>query len=69
MAQTILLQGGRVMDVARGIDRVADVLVQNGTVVAMGVEARQAAYDEAFDVAGCVVLPAFVDLCASLREG
>ncbi len=69
MGQAILLQGGRVMDVARGIDRVADVLVQNGKVVAMGIEARQAVYDEVHDVTTCVVLPAFVDLCASLREG
>lgn len=67
--QRVLLQGGRVVDVARNIDRIADVLVENGAVIAMGTEARHAKYDFSHDVSDCLVLPAFVDLCASLREG
>lgn len=67
--QRILLQGGRVIDVARRIDRIADVLIQNGTVLAMGTEARTAEHDQVHDITNCVVLPAFIDLCASLREG
>lgn len=67
--QRILLQGGRVFDTARCIDRVADVLVENGCVVAMGSEARSMSPDVVYDVTGCMVLPALIDLCASLREG
>ncbi len=67
--QRILLQGGRVIDMARRIDRIADVLVIDGCVVCMGTEARTAEHDVVHDVTGCVVLPAFIDLCASLREG
>ena len=67
--QRVLLQGGRIIDMARRIDRIADVLVVDGGVVAMGTEARTAEHDAVHDVTGCVVLPAFIDLCASLREG
>lgn len=67
--QRVLLQGGRVIDIASGIDRVADVLIANGRMEAMGAEARAGAYDSVQDIKGCLVLPAFVDLCASLREG
>ncbi len=67
--QRILLHGGRVIDVARSIDRITDVLIENGCVVALGAEARAAEYTQQQTITGCLVLPAFVDLCASLREG
>ena len=65
----VLLVGGRVIDVASGIDRITDILVENGRMLAIGAEARAATYDAKEVVTGCLVLPAFVDLCASLREG
>ena len=40
MSQAVLLQGGRVVDVASNLDRVMDVLVENGRMVAFGSEAR-----------------------------
>ncbi|HNL35984.1 MAG TPA: dihydroorotase [Agitococcus sp.] len=69
MSQAVLLQGGRVVDVASNLDRVMDVLVENGRMVAFGSEARAMHHQQIKDISGCLVLPAFVDLCASLREG
>ncbi|PTQ91092.1 dihydroorotase [Agitococcus lubricus] len=67
--QRTLLVGGRVIDIAANIDRVADVLVDNGRMVAMGAEARAAQVTHVQEIHGHYVLPAFIDLCASLREG
>ena len=69
MSQAVLLQGGRVVDVASNLDRVMDVLVENGRMVAFGSEARAMPHQQVQNVTGCLILPAFVDLCASLREG
>ena len=62
-----LIRGGRVLDPGSGRDDVADVLVEDGRVVA--VEARLDAADaQVLDAAGLWVGPAFVDLHAHLRE-
>ena len=62
-----LIRGGRVLDPGSGRDDVADVLVEDGRVVA--VEARLDAVDaQVLDAAGLWVGPAFVDLHAHLRE-
>lgn len=59
----LVLRGGRVVD-ATG-ERVADVLVRDGLVVAVG-EGLEAA--TTLDASGCVVAPGLVDLHAHLRE-
>jgi dihydroorotase len=58
-----VIKGGRVVD-ATG-DRVADVLVQDGLVAAVGRRVEGAAV---LDAAGCMVVPGLVDLHAHLRE-
>jgi dihydroorotase len=64
----ILIRGGRVIDPAGGVDAIADVLLLEGRVTAVGpkLDARDGA--EVLDAAGCVVAPGFVDLHAHLRE-
>jgi dihydroorotase len=67
---TLLLTGGRVIDPAQGIDRVADVLLRDGKVAAVGESAKvQAGHDvEQMDVTGKVVCPGLIDLHVHLRE-
>jgi dihydroorotase len=63
----VLIRGGRVIDPANGLDRVADVLVRNGVVAAVETAlAREGA--RMVDARGCIVAPGFVDLHAHLRE-
>jgi dihydroorotase len=63
----ILLRGGRVLDPATGFDAVADLLIADGRVVALGSGLR--AEDAlAIDATGCWVAPGFIDLHSHLRE-
>ena len=61
---SVLISGGRVLDQTG--ERVADVLVDDGIVTAVGVDLGRA--DEVLDATGCIVAPGFVDLHAHLRE-
>ena len=63
----LLVRGGRVLDPADGRDGIADVLVEDNRIAAVGVglEAEGAMIVEA---AGCWVAPGFVDLHTHLRE-
>jgi dihydroorotase len=67
---TLLIRGGRVVDPAQGIDRVDDVLVRDGLVVAIGQGAGQTLgkADETIDAAGLVVAPGLIDMHVHLRE-
>jgi dihydroorotase len=67
MPERLLFTGPRVIDPFTGHDEMADVLIEGGTVAAVGagVEADDA---EIIDVAGCVLAPGLVDLHAHLRE-
>lgn len=67
MSERLLLRGGRVIDPARGLDDVLDVLLVDGRVAELGARlARQGA--DLLDVAGRVVCPGFIDLHVHLRE-
>ncbi|MGH2729499.1 MAG: dihydroorotase [Actinomycetota bacterium] len=62
-----LLTGGRVVDPASGRDAVADVLIRDGVVAAIGTETA-ATDSEVVDATGLVVAPGFVDLHTHIRE-
>lgn len=64
----ILLQGGRVVDPASGLDTLADVAVAQGQVVAIGAAPAGFVADTTLDAQGCVVAPGWVDLSVRLRE-
>jgi len=68
MTRPLLLKGGRVIDPARGIDQVADVLLQDGKVAATGSGLGTPDDLEIRDVSGCVVAPGLVDVHVHLRE-
>jgi dihydroorotase len=67
---TLLIRGGRVVDPAQGIDRIDDVLVRDGLVVAIGQADAQpiGKADETIDATGLVVSPGLIDMHVHLRE-
>lgn len=58
----LVLQGGRVMDPATGLDSVRNVAIRDGKIVAISAEPLQGS--EVVDVTGKVVAPGFIDLHA-----
>ena len=64
----ILIQGGRVIDPARGFDEKADVALANGVVVAINNVASDFVPERVIDASGCIVMPGLVDLAVRLRE-
>jgi len=68
VAQTII-EGGRILDPAHGVDAVGNVLVDaDGAIVAVGADVRAPEGATAIDAAGLAVLPGLVDLHVHLRE-
>jgi dihydroorotase len=67
---SLLISGGRVIDPANRFDAVADVLVVDGKVAAVGTDlAKQApAGHQVFQAANLVVCPGLIDLHVHLRE-
>jgi dihydroorotase len=61
----LLIRGGRVVDPSQGIDRVDDVLVENGTVTRIGGDGSA---EESLDATGLIVCPGLVDMHVHLRE-
>ncbi|MEI6036309.1 MAG: dihydroorotase [Planctomycetota bacterium] len=66
MHQTLVLRNGRVVDPSQGIDRIDDVLVRDGLVVAIGP--AETGTDETIDATGLIVAPGLVDMHVHLRE-
>ncbi len=67
---SLLLAGGRVIDPASRFDAVADLLVSDGKIAAIGegASAQKFADLERVDVSGLVVCPGLIDLHVHLRE-
>jgi dihydroorotase len=67
---SMLLTGGRVIDPANRFDAVADVLVVDGKIAAVGpgLAPGAPAQIQRFDADGLVVCPGLIDLHAHLRE-
>jgi dihydroorotase len=68
-----LLRGGRVVDPSQGVDEVADVMIRDGKVDAIGARIGNApvasdASIEVLECAGLVVSPGFIDVHCHLRE-
>lgn len=64
----ILIQNGRVIDPASGLDQVCDVALAAGRIVGLGRAPAEFAPTRRIDASGCLVLPGLVDLAARLRE-
>ncbi|MBA3624908.1 MAG: dihydroorotase [Methylibium sp.] len=64
----ILITQGRLLDPASGLDRVGDLAIDGGRIVALGAAPRDFTPDRSFDASGLVIAPGLVDLAARLRE-
>lgn len=64
----LVLAGGHVIDPATGRDEVADVLLRNGLVEAIGRNLGTPDGAETLDCAGAYVAPGFIDVHCHLRE-
>ena len=62
-----LIKGGRVIDPANAIDKIADVLVEDGKIAAVG-ENLQAEGAQVVEAAGKIVSPGLIDMHVHLRE-
>jgi dihydroorotase len=66
MAQ-LLIKNGRVIDPASATDKIADVLIRDGVIAAVGA-GLEATGAEIFDASGLIVTPGFIDMHVHLRE-
>ena len=64
----ILIKNGRLVDAASGLDRVGDLAIAAGRIVAVGEVPVDFDAQRVIDATGLVVAPGLVDLCARLRE-
>lgn len=64
----LLLRGGRLLDPAAGVDRVADLLLVDGRVEQIGEDLTAPTDGDVYDASGKIVAPGFIDLRARLRE-
>jgi dihydroorotase len=65
MSSSLAIRGGRVLDPGRGLDTIADVLIENGRIAKVGAALAAAHVIEA---EGLVVCPGFVDIHCHLRD-
>ena len=64
----ILIQNGRVIDPASGLDQKADVAIAAGRIVAIGQAPAGFQANRTLDATDALVAPGLVDLSARLRE-
>ena len=64
----LLIKGGRLVDPASGLDRIGELAIAGGRIVALGEVSRDFTAERTIDAAGLVVAPGLIDLAARLRE-
>lgn len=60
----LLIQNGRVIDRANGVDGIGAVAVLDGRIAAVGRDAEGSAAETVIDAAGCIVTPGLIDIHA-----
>ena len=61
----LLLKGGRIIDPPQGLDKVADLLIEDGRIAKIGENLKA---DHVEDVSGKIVVPGLIDMHVHLRE-
>ena len=64
----ILIQGGRLIDPASGLDQIGDLAIAAGRIVGVGKVSSDFDAQRRIDARGLIVAPGLVDLAARLRE-
>ncbi len=64
---SLVIRNGHVIDPSSATDRIADVLLADGKIAAVG-EGLTAPGAEVFDASGMIVAPGFIDMHVHLRE-
>lgn len=66
----LLLKNGRIIDPAQGVDKVADLLIQDGRVAGVGKidEKKLEGEGTVYDLTGLVVTPGLIDMHVHMRE-
>jgi dihydroorotase len=68
----LLIKGGRIIDPSQQLDRIADLLIEDGRVKSLeepgSAGAVSASDSEVFDATGLIIAPGFIDLHVHLRE-
>ncbi len=70
LAKNMMIQGGRIIDPARGLDGVGSLVITRGQIsrIVVGEEASPDFAGEVLDATGLVVCPGFIDLHCHLRQ-
>jgi dihydroorotase len=68
VTQTVLLTGGRVLDPSQQMDGVADVLLVDGNITAIGRDIGRPDDAQIVDCTNLIVSPGFIDVHCHLRE-
>ncbi len=65
----LLLQGGRIIDPARGVDQVGDLWIEDGRIAGSSLDGQAPARcDRLINAAGCIVSPGWIDVRVKLGE-
>jgi dihydroorotase len=65
---TVLIRGGRVIDPRRNLDKVTNILIENGRIHSVGDHLNASSNTPVIDADGKVVAPGIVDVHVHLRE-
>ncbi len=68
MPDSLLIQGGRVIDPSQDIDKTADLLIKDGTILWLGTGKPPEDDYAVLNAAGLIVCPGFIDLHCHLRQ-
>ncbi len=64
----LCIHGGRIVDPANGVDKIAHLCIENERIVSVGEPAPDFSANRKIDASGLIVCPGLVDLQARLRE-
>lgn len=66
--KTLYIKGGRIVDPAEGLDKIADLLVKNGLVYKVAPGLRPPPGSEVVDATDLIVAPGLIDIHVHLRD-
>ncbi|MGI6096589.1 MAG: dihydroorotase [Dethiobacteria bacterium] len=64
----VILKGGRLIDPSFDLNKVCDLVIENGLITELAEDIKAEAHEEVIDLRGKVVVPGFIDMHVHLRE-